>query len=41
MITVDNDKAFNLHEYIAQSLGIAWYFADPDCAWQRVTNENE
>ncbi|WP_143223010.1 IS30 family transposase [Acinetobacter sp. ANC 4169] len=39
-ITADNGKEFSLHEHIAQSLNLDWYFADPYSAWQRGTNEN-
>lgn len=28
-ITADNGKEFSLHEYVAQKLGIDFYFADP------------
>lgn len=39
-ITSDNGKEFSLHEYIAQTLDIDFYFADPYSSWQRGTNEN-
>ena len=39
-IIADNGKDLNLHEQIADELGIEFYFADPYSAWQRGTNEN-
>ena len=39
-ITSDNGKEFSLHEQIADSLDIGFYFADPYSSWQRGTNEN-
>ena len=39
-IIADNGKELNLHEQIADELGIEFYFADPYSAWQRGTNEN-
>lgn len=39
-ITADNGKEFSLHEQIADSLDISFYFADPYSSWQRGTNEN-
>ena len=40
IIIADNGKELNLHEQIADELGIEFYFADPYSAWQRGTNEN-
>ena len=39
-IIADNGKELNLHEQIADELGIEFYFADPYSAWQKGTNEN-
>ncbi|MFT6962880.1 MAG: IS30 family transposase [Flammeovirgaceae bacterium] len=39
-ITSDNGKEFANHEYIAESLGTDYFFADPYCGWQRGSNEN-
>lgn len=39
-LTLDNGKEFAEHELLAEQTGLAIYFADPYCAWQRGTNEN-
>lgn len=40
-LTLDNGKEFAGHERLALRLdGLAVYFADPYCAWQRARNEN-
>lgn len=39
-ITFDNGKEFAQHQYIANSIGVDIYFADPYASWQRGTNEN-
>lgn len=39
-ITADNGKEVGLHEYVAQKLGLDFYFSDPCSAWQRGTSEN-
>ena len=39
-ITSDNGKEFSLHENIANSLNIDFYFCDPYSSWQRGLNEN-
>lgn len=39
-MTADNGKEFALHEQIAQTLGIDFYFAKPYHSWQRGANEN-
>lgn len=39
-ITTDNGKEFAEHAAIAQTLGCAFYFADPNSPHQRGTNEN-
>jgi|LakMenEpi03Aug12_release.lakeMendotaPanAssembly.Ray.scaffolds.fasta_scaffold488764_1 IS30 family transposase len=39
-ITTDNGKEFAEHAPIAQALGCAFYFADPNSPHQRGTNEN-
>jgi transposase, IS30 family len=38
--TLDNGKEFAEHEYLTRRLGLAVYFAQPYCSWQRGTNEN-
>jgi IS30 family transposase len=38
--TFDNGKEFADHEYLSGRLGIAVYFAQPYCSWQRGTNEH-
>jgi len=39
-MTLDNGSEFAQHEQLTRSLGIAVYFAEPRCPWQRGTNEN-
>jgi IS30 family transposase len=39
-LTLDNGKEFAEHESLAEHTGLAIYFAQPYCAWQRGTNEN-
>jgi IS30 family transposase len=39
-LTLDNGKEFAEHEQLAKRTGLAIYFAQPYCAWQRGTNEN-
>lgn len=39
-LTLDNGKEFAQHEPLAERTGLAIYFAQPYCAWQRGTNEN-
>ena len=39
-MTSDNGKEFTLHQEIASSLGIDFYFAKPYHSWQRGSNEN-
>ena len=39
-ITSDNGKEFALHQEIASSLDIDFYFAKPYHSWQRGANEN-
>jgi len=39
-LTLDNGKEFAEHEPLAERTGLAVYFAQPYCAWQRGTNEN-
>jgi IS30 family transposase len=39
-LTLDNGKEFAEHERLAERTGLAVYFAQPYCAWQRGTNEN-
>lgn len=38
-ITSDNGKEFTNHQYIAQKLQAAYFFADPYSSWQRGLNE--
>ena len=38
-ITSDNGKEFANHEYVAQKLNTAYFFADPYSSWQRGLNE--
>jgi transposase, IS30 family len=38
--TLDNGKEFARHEELTRRTGMAVYFADPYCSWQRGTNEN-
>lgn len=39
-ITADNGKEFARHEWVAEKLGIDYYFAKPYHSWERGTNEN-
>jgi len=39
-ITADNGKEFANHEHIAKKLNTAFYFAHPNAAWERGSNEN-
>jgi IS30 family transposase len=39
-LTSDNGKEFAQHERIAEQLGLAYYFAHPNAAWERGSNEN-
>lgn len=39
-ITADNGKEFANHERIAEKLNIDFYFAHPNAAWERGSNEN-
>jgi transposase, IS30 family len=39
-LTLDNGKEFAQHEFIAQSLNMAIYFAHPYSSWERGLNEN-
>jgi len=39
-ITVDNGKEFMEHQRVAQALNAQVYFAHPNSAWERGTNEN-
>jgi IS30 family transposase len=39
-ITSDNGTEFADHQYIAQTLGIDFYFATPYHSWERGANEN-
>lgn len=39
-LTLDNGKEFAEHERLAKRTGLAIYFAQPYCAWQRGVNEN-
>jgi transposase, IS30 family len=39
-LTSDPGKEFAFHEQIAQLLQLKYYFAHPDAAWERGTNEN-
>ena len=39
-ITSDNGKEFAHHERIAEKLNIDFYFAHPNAAWERGSNEN-
>jgi len=38
--TFDNGTEFTAYQVLTKSLGMAVYFADPYCAWQRGSNEN-
>jgi IS30 family transposase len=40
-ITTDNGAEFTLHQQIATTLKIDWFFAHPYSSWQRGTNENQ
>lgn len=39
-ITADNGKEFANHEQIAEELNVDFYFAHPNAAWERGSNEN-
>jgi IS30 family transposase len=39
-ITGDNGLEFAAHVYIANELGIDFYFTHPYCSWEKGTNEN-
>ncbi len=39
-ITADNGKEFANHERIAEELNTDFYFAHPNAAWERGSNEN-
>ena len=39
-ITADNGKEFANHERIAEKLNANFYFANPNAAWERGSNEN-
>jgi len=39
-ITADNGKEFANHKYVAEQLGIDYYFARPYHSWERGSNEN-
>lgn len=39
-VTFDNGKENYNHEKLKQSLGLKTYFCDPNCAWQKGSNEN-
>ena len=39
-ITADNGKEFANHEQIAEKLNANFYFAHPNAAWERGSNEN-
>jgi transposase, IS30 family len=39
-LTLDNGKEFAEHEQLAKRTGLAIYFAQPYCSWQRGSNEN-
>jgi IS30 family transposase len=39
-LTVDNGKEFMEHQRVAESLNAQVYFAHPNSAWERGTNEN-
>ena len=39
-IISDNGKEFSGHEELAKSLGVSWYFANPDHSWERGLNEH-
>ena len=39
-ITADNGKEFALHEHISEKLSTDFYFAHPNAAWERGSNEN-
>jgi IS30 family transposase len=39
-ITADNGKEFANHEQIAEKLNTVFYFAHPNAAWERGSNEN-
>jgi len=39
-ITADNGKEFADHKYVAEELGIDFYFARPYHSWERGSNEN-
>ena len=39
-ITADNGKEFADHKFVAEQLGIDFYFARPYHSWERGSNEN-
>lgn len=39
-LTFDNSKEFAEHEALAAATGMAIYFSQPYCSWQRKTAEN-
>lgn len=39
-LTLDNGRENYNHERLTQKLGINVYFCDPNCAWQKGSNEN-
>ena len=39
-LTLDNGKENYNHEKLQKTLGIKTYFCDPNCAWQKGSNEN-
>ena len=39
-ITADNGKEFVNHERISEKLNAIFYFAHPNAAWERGSNEN-
>ncbi len=39
-ITADNGKEFANHEYVAEKLGVDYFFARPYHSWERGSNEN-
>jgi len=39
-LTLDNGTEFSAFKQVEQHTGLSVFFADPDCAWQRGSNEN-